>query len=92
MRTYSAKPGREPRLVCRRRFQFELGRLATRGRCCAGDIRRSTPHMDVGDFVVVVNASQVKLKGRKPTQSSTTDTGPGWAQVDRCARRAAGRP
>jgi large subunit ribosomal protein L13 len=26
-----------------------------------------TPHMDGGDFVVVINASKVRLSGRKPT-------------------------
>jgi large subunit ribosomal protein L13 len=29
-----------------------------------------TPHMDGGDFVIVLNASQVKLTGRKMTQKT----------------------
>jgi large subunit ribosomal protein L13 len=44
-----------------------LGRLATR---IAGVLRgknkpQFTPHLDVGDFVVVVNADKVRLTGKK---------------------------
>jgi large subunit ribosomal protein L13 len=47
-----------------------LGRLASR---IASDLRGKnkptfTPHVDTGDFVVVVNAQQVKLTGRKLQQ------------------------
>lgn len=47
-----------------------LGRMAT----TAANILRGkdkaifTPHMDVGDFVVVINADKVKLTGRKILQ------------------------
>jgi len=47
-----------------------LGRLATR----IADVLRGrhkpiyTPHVDVGDFVVVVNAAKVKVTGRKGSQ------------------------
>jgi large subunit ribosomal protein L13 len=47
-----------------------LGRLATQ---IAGLLRGKhkptfTPHIDSGDFVVVVNAEKIKLVGRKPWQ------------------------
>ncbi len=47
-----------------------LGRLAVR---VANDLRgrtrpQYTPHVDTGDFVVVVNAGKVKLTGRKEEQ------------------------
>lgn len=47
-----------------------LGRLASevaqilRGKHKPG----FTPHVDVGDFVIVVNASEVRLTGKKPEQ------------------------
>src|SRR5262245_2295854 len=47
-----------------------LGRLATR----VADILRGkdkpkfTPHLDLGDFVVVTNCARVKVTGRKPQQ------------------------
>lgn len=46
-----------------------LGRLATR----AADLLRGkgkptfTPHVDCGDFVIVINAEKVKLTGKKET-------------------------
>lgn len=68
MRTYSAKPGE----VGRRWYVVDaegqiLGRLATR---IATVIRGKhkppfTPHLDIGDFVIVVNAEKVKLTGQK---------------------------
>jgi large subunit ribosomal protein L13 len=47
-----------------------LGRIATVvSRLLQGKHKASyTPHMDVGDFVVVVNAAKVKLSGRKDDQ------------------------
>ncbi|MBX4188022.1 MAG: 50S ribosomal protein L13 [Candidatus Doudnabacteria bacterium] len=47
--------------------KFTLGRLATRvATVLRGKHKVSfTPHMDVGDFVVVKNASKVKFTGRK---------------------------
>ena len=52
-----------------------LGRLATR----IADVLRGkhkpsfTPHLDCGDFVVVVNAAKVKLTGNKDTQKIYQD-------------------
>ena len=67
-KTYSAKPGE----IERKWFVLDadgqvLGRLATR---VATVIRGKhkppfTPHTDVGDFVVVINAEKVKLTGNK---------------------------
>ncbi|MDP3741501.1 MAG: 50S ribosomal protein L13 [bacterium] len=50
--------------------KFTLGRLAT---ILASILRGKhkttfTPHMDLGDFVVVINARKVKLTGRKLLQ------------------------
>jgi len=47
-----------------------LGRIATRAaRLLQGKHKATyTPWMDVGDFVVVVNAAKVKLSGRKEDQ------------------------
>ena len=67
-KTYTAKPGE-----IERRWHVvdaegqTLGRLATR----IADVLRGkdkpvyTPHVDTGDFVVIVNAEQVKLTGPK---------------------------
>ena len=57
-----------------------LGRLATE---VAAVLRGKnnpnfTPHLDTGDFVVVVNADKIKVTGSKPTQ--------------KLYRRASGRP
>ncbi len=47
-----------------------LGRVATR----VATILRGknkvtfTPHVDTGDFVIIINATQVRLTGRKPVQ------------------------
>jgi large subunit ribosomal protein L13 len=71
MNTYSAKP-----LEVTRNWHvvdaegLVLGRLATR----VADVLRGkhkpryTPHVDTGDFVIVVNAEKVKLTGRKLMQ------------------------
>jgi large subunit ribosomal protein L13 len=71
MRTYSAKPEE----VTRKWFVVDasdqvLGRLASH----VATILRGkhqptfTPHVDTGDFVIVINASKVKLTGNKLTQ------------------------
>jgi large subunit ribosomal protein L13 len=68
MKTYNAKPGD----VERRWYVVDaegktLGRLATR----IADILRGkgkpqyTPHVDTGDFVVVVNADKIHVTGNK---------------------------
>ncbi len=70
MKTYYAKPGeveREWLLVDAE--DVVLGRLATE---VASILRgknkpQFTPHVDVGDFVVVINAEKVKVTGNKFT-------------------------
>ena len=69
--TYSAKPGEiTKKWHVVDATDFELGRLATR----IAEVLRGkhkpqfTPHVDTGDFVIVVNASQVKLTGKKLDQ------------------------
>lgn len=68
MKTYSAKPHE----IERRWFIVDatdqvLGRLATRIATIVRGKHKPpfTPHMDVGDFVIVVNAEKVKLTGAK---------------------------
>jgi large subunit ribosomal protein L13 len=71
MKTLSAKPGE----VDRKWFVvdasgYNLGRLASK---IATVIRGKhkvtfTPHVDTGDFVIVINASQVQLTGNKLDQ------------------------
>ena len=61
-----------------------LGRLATK----VADVLRGknkatfTPHLDAGDFVVVVNAEKVKLTGNKETQKTYMSYS-GWRGGDR---------
>jgi len=68
VKTYSAKPHE----IERRWFIVDatdqvLGRLATRIATIVRGKHKPpfTPHMDVGDFVIVVNAEKVKLTGAK---------------------------
>ena len=71
MKTYSAKPGE----IARRWYVVDadgqtLGRLATR---IADTLRGKgkaeyTPHVDTGDFVVVVNADKIRVTGNKLDQ------------------------
>ncbi len=71
MRTYSAKPGEVERSwYVVDASEHELGRLATRiATILRGKHKpQFTPHVDTGDFVIVVNASQVRLTGRKLVQ------------------------
>lgn len=68
MKTYSAKPGE----VERKWYLIDaedvvLGRLATK---CATLLRgkgkpQYTPHVDTGDFVIVINAEKVRVTGAK---------------------------
>src|SRR3954464_5202549 len=68
MKTYSAKPGE----IAREWYVVDaegqtLGRLATR---IADQLRGKgkptyTPHVDTGDFVVVVNAEKIRVTGDK---------------------------
>ena len=70
-RTYSAKPGEvERHWYVVDAAGLELGRLATRiATVLRGKHKpQFTPHVDIGDFIVVLNASSVKLSGRKIDQ------------------------
>ena len=68
MTTYSAKPGEVPQnwYVVDATDQV-LGRLATQiATVLRGKHKpQFTPHVDTGDFVVVVNAEKVRLTGNK---------------------------
>ncbi|MGZ4397893.1 MAG: 50S ribosomal protein L13 [Gaiellaceae bacterium] len=68
MKTYSAKPGE----IARDWYLVDaegktLGRLATRiaDTLRGKDKPQFTPHVDTGDFVVVVNAEKVAVTGKK---------------------------
>jgi len=68
MRTYSPKPGD----VVRKWHVIDakdvvLGRLATHAAALLRGKHKTTfaPHMDMGDFVIVVNAEKVALTGTK---------------------------
>ena len=70
-KTYVAKPG----MVERKWYVVDatdltLGRLATRIATVLRGKHKAqfTPHEDVGDFVVVVNAEKIKVTGRKLDQ------------------------
>jgi large subunit ribosomal protein L13 len=71
MKTYNAKPGE----IAREWYLVDaegktLGRLATQ---IAGTLRgkgkpQYTPHVDTGDFVIVVNAEKIAVTGNKLDQ------------------------
>src|SRR4051794_3460665 len=68
MKTYTAKPGE----IERRWYVVDadgqtLGRLATRiaDTLRGKDKPQYTPHVDTGDFVVVVNAEKIAVTGKK---------------------------
>jgi large subunit ribosomal protein L13 len=71
MKTYSAKPGE----VAREWYLVDadgqtLGRLATRiADTLRGKLKpQYTPHVDTGDFVIVVNAEKIAVTGNKLDQ------------------------
>ena len=75
MKTYMARTGE----ISRKWHLIDadgqvLGRMATR----IADLLRGkgkaefTPHVDTGDFVVVINAAKVKLTGKKDLQKTYT--------------------
>jgi large subunit ribosomal protein L13 len=73
MKTYSLKAGdikRDWHVIDA--TDEPLGRLASRIAFLIRGKHRPTytPHLDMGDFVVVVNAEKVKLTGRKPWQKT----------------------
>ena len=68
MKTYSAKPG----AVCRDWYVVDatnktLGRLSTEiARRLRGKHKPEyTPHVDTGDYIVVVNANKIRVTGNK---------------------------
>lgn len=73
MKTFSAKPGAVGRNWVLLDAQDQvLGRLASRAASLLMGKHKPeyTPHVDTGDFVVVVNAASVKLTGRKLDQKT----------------------
>jgi large subunit ribosomal protein L13 len=75
MRTFSAKPAEAQ--AARKWWVIDakgqpLGRLATKVAVVLRGKNKPTftPHVDTGDFVIVINAAEVKLTGRKPAQKS----------------------
>ena len=71
MKTYSAKPGE----IERKWYVVDaegktLGRLATQiaGKLRGKDKPSYTPHVDTGDFVIVVNAKKIAVTGKKLSQ------------------------
>jgi len=70
MKTYSAKPGEVPRnWYVVDASQYRLGRLAAQValRLRGKHKPEFTPHVDTGDYVVVINAEQVQVTGKKWT-------------------------
>jgi large subunit ribosomal protein L13 len=68
--TYSAKPQEvEAKWYLLDASEWELGRLAS----LAANLLRGknkpeyTPHIDTGDFVIVINAEKIKVTGKKQT-------------------------
>lgn len=71
MRTYSPKPGdvtRQWHVIDAQ--DIVLGRLATTAANLLRGKHKPTyaPHMDMGDFVIIINADKVHLSGNKKTQ------------------------
>lgn len=73
MKTFTATPADiEPKWFVVDAKDMVLGRLATEvARILRGKHKAIfTPHMDTGDHVIVINASQVKVTGNKATQKT----------------------
>jgi large subunit ribosomal protein L13 len=71
--TRSLRPGEyEPRWLVVDASDQVLGRLATRVATILRGKHHAefTPHVDTGDFVVIVNAEKVRLTGRKREQKT----------------------
>ena len=73
MKTYYAKPGEVERewLLIDAEDQV-LGRVATQAATLLKGKHKPqyTPHVDTGDFVVIVNADKIRLTGTKAAQKS----------------------
>jgi large subunit ribosomal protein L13 len=68
MKTYSAKPGQvEQNWLLIDADGLTLGRMATEisARLRGKHKAEYTPHVDTGDFIVVINADKVRVTGRK---------------------------
>ncbi len=71
MRTYSPKPGDEARKwYVIDASDVVLGRLASHAAVLLRGKHKPTfaPHMDMGDFVIVINADKIVLTGQKAAQ------------------------
>ena len=71
MRTYSPKPGDSaPTWHVIDAQDVVLGRLATHAAVLLRGKHKATfaPHMDMGDFVIVINAEKIALSGQKTKQ------------------------
>lgn len=71
MSTYSAKPGEiEKKWVLIDATDLVVGRVASiiASRLRGKHLPTFTPHMDTGDYVIVINAEKVKLTGNKLDQ------------------------
>lgn len=73
MKTYYAKPGEVERAwVLIDAEDQVLGRVATKAATILKGKHKPqyTPHVDTGDFVVIVNAEKIRLTGTKAAQKS----------------------
>ncbi|MFV0463886.1 MAG: 50S ribosomal protein L13 [Nostocoides sp.] len=71
MRTYTPKPGeRDPQWLVIDATDVVLGRLASQAAVLLRGKHKPTfaPHVDMGDFVIIVNADKVALTGAKAEQ------------------------
>ena len=77
MKTYVAKPtDRERNWLLVDAEGQTLGRLATQIAETLRGKRKPTytPHIDTGDFVIVINAEKITVTGKKLLTSATTAT------------------
>ena len=73
MRTHSTRPSEiERKWLVVDASERTLGRLATEVASLLKGKHKPiyAPHLDVGDYVVVVNASKIRVTGRKATQKT----------------------
>jgi large subunit ribosomal protein L13 len=97
MKTYTAKAGETPKSWVLVDAQNKvLGRLAVQiaMRLRGKHKPEYTPHVDTGDFVIVVNASKLRVTGRKPERKIYyRHTGyPGGLKETNFAKLHAARP
>jgi large subunit ribosomal protein L13 len=74
VKTYQAKPGEVAReWLVMDATDVPLGRLASRAAVILRGKHKPqyTPHVDTGDYVIVVNASKIKLTGNKLRDKKT---------------------